>query len=102
MPERKLSPKRNIKKDDEKKLSLKNYGIMSFYFLLVAAAIASIITFIYYSSVIDVSGAIDDFESQVAKSELSAYGAIISLLFAILMLVAWIAYTVHCHFNRKA
>jgi Ca2+/Na+ antiporter len=73
--------------------------IMGFYYLLILAAIASIVIFIYYSSKLQVlqDAHNDEYESRYARSEMSAHGAIISILFAILMMTAWIAYTVHHH-----
>jgi len=93
----KLSPKRE-KKEEKKEEKVKNTQYitpMRFYILMVAAAVASVVVFIVYASQVHIENVFDDFEGNYAKAELSAYGGILALLFAVLMLLVWIGYNTH-------
>jgi len=89
----KLSPKREKK---EQKVENRQYLTpMRFYILMVAAAFASVVIFIVYASQVHLENVFDDFEGNYARAELAAYGGILALLFAILMLLVWIGYNTH-------
>lgn len=73
------------------------YLAMAVFFLLIIGALAATVCYIYY-------GITDRTETQIKdhyeSHETSAYGAIISLLGAIMLLLWWVAYKVHKHMYK--
>lgn len=102
MAPRKLSPKREKKEEKKEGNSydmkrLTGYGAMGLYTLLCLAAVTSAVFYIVYAS--ESHGrrddAVDDYEHHFGRMQIAAYGAMIALLGAILILLAWVAYNVH-------
>ena len=103
MAPRKLSPKRE-KKEEKKEydmMKMSGYGAMALYTLLCLAAVASVVLFIIYGAEShgrnEDETLIDQYEHDFGRMQISAYASIISILGAILILLAWVAYNVHRH-----
>lgn len=103
----KASPKRRTEKEDypNDMARYRSYGMMSLYFLVMLAGLASVILFIYYSS--EAHGEkkqdgtyLDPYEHDFGRMTITAYSTMISLLFLIFCLVSWIAYNVHRHYHQ--
>ena len=89
-----------VKTELEKQSSLTKmyaYSSMAFFFFFLIAAISSTVCYIIYS--IESHGikdlVFDEYEHDFGRMQISAYGAIISILFSILLCVLWVSYKVN-------
>ena len=103
----KASPKRRKEEEEHNDNTgrYRSYGMMSLYFLVMLAGLASVILFIIYASEAhgetkEDGSYLDPYEHDFGRMTIAAYATIISLLFLIFCLVSWIAYNVHRHYHQ--
>ena len=105
MAGKKMSPKRESKKDvEEAAMKAGRYGLMALFWLLVIGAATSFVFFVVYSA--EAHGAdrdllsIDPYEHDFGRMTISAYATMIALLGAILMLMFYVTYMAHRHMKH--
>jgi len=107
MPAKKISPKRETKKEINYEPAMKagKYGAMGAFYLLVIAAVTACVFFIVYSA--EAHGAkkedgtyLDPYEHDFGRMTISAYSTIIAILAAILILVFYMTYLAHTHLKH--
>ncbi len=107
MPAKKLSPKRETKKetiDYEPAMKAGKYGVMGLFYLLVIGAITSFVFFVVYAA--QAHGTekdddhIDPYEHDYGRMSISAYATMIALLGAILILMFYVTYLAHTHLHH--
>lgn len=93
-PKREKTSPRRARQTQEDMMRYGGYVAMAFYVLLILSAIAATVCYLYYGiRERSDNGSTDNYEAH----ETAAYGAIISLLGAILILLMWVAYNVQRH-----
>jgi len=109
MPAKKLSPKRETKKetiDYEPAMKAGKYGVMGLFYLLVIGAITSFVFFVVYAADAHGSGrekddtVLDPYEHDYGRMSISAYATMIALLGAILILMFYVTYLAHTHLHH--
>lgn len=107
MPAKKISPKRETKKEINYEPAMKagKYGAMGAFYLLVIAAVTACVFFIVYSA--EAHGEnkedgtyLDPYEHDFGRMTISAYSTIIAILAAILILVFYMTYLAHTHLKH--
>ena len=109
MPAKKLSPKRETKKETinyESSVKAGKYGTMGLYSLIVIGAVVSFVLFVIYATKAHGEGKVDDgtildpYEHDFGRMTISAYATMIGILAAILMLMFYVTYLAHTHLRH--